>query len=259
MNIRQYYRLSAMMSLNASLVSLLPIILFLIGIIQFPSKMWLVIASIPFIVYSFICFQNYQRQSRRYEEIDEIQETEKKLTIFNQSQILLSFLPAPSIRMVLFEPNGRMVGEVKDMNFKSFRWFLPYFVDKLIPKKYGLYNENQQLLAVLYVNKREINLLNPIGQAIGSIIQTEKKGKKETWCFKEKIWTISKEPFYTDIRIRYEDLELALLKKGWMPIEWERYFKDANTPVLTIQQGLTDEERLILFGLVAKYFCYREH
>ncbi|MFB6466165.1 hypothetical protein ACE38V_04995 [Cytobacillus sp. Hz8] len=260
MNIRQYYRQSAVMSLNASLISLVPIILIVIGFSLFPSGLLLILSSIPFFIYSFICFQNYQLQNKRFEETMDFGEMDDPAEVLDQSQWFIAFLPAPSLRMVLFEPKGRMVGEIKDIQFWKIRWFLPYWIDRFIPKKYGVYNHQQQFIGKILIKKRKIQLWKPQEEFSANLYCTDYNGKKESWSFEEKIFSTHKEWLLTDVRYQVEHLgEVARLKKGWMPKGCEKYFKDANTPIFSMQKELKKEDKLILLGLLVRFYCYREH
>lgn len=53
--------------------------------------------------------------------------------------------------MLLFAPSGKLIGEVKDLRFWKWRWFLPYFMDRLFPGMYGLYNDKGELTAQIHL------------------------------------------------------------------------------------------------------------
>lgn len=260
MNIRHYYQISAAMALNASLVSLIPIIIFLLMSPIFSTKILLVVATTPFFIYSFISYQYYLLQKRRYGEIEEIEDEETSTDFIGHSEVLLEFLPAPSLRMVLFDSEGRMVGEIKDLHFKTFRWLIPYWLDRFFSKSYGVYDQHVGLIGMFNVKNKEIQFLSTDGQVLNSIELEQKTGNVEKWSGRQKVLTIRKESLYTDIKfIDENEKEVARLKKGWMPVEWEKYYKNANTPVFFMDQGLQIEDKMMLMGYLAKYYCYREH
>src|SRR4051812_34706905 len=101
MNIQQYYRSAATVSLNGSLAAFVPVIIILVGSILFSVNLPLLYVMIPFCVYSCICYQGYLIQHQRCLET-EITETQVDTTLEKSQNILITFMPAPSLRMLLF-------------------------------------------------------------------------------------------------------------------------------------------------------------
>ncbi|MGJ7921496.1 hypothetical protein [Neobacillus sp. LXY-4] len=153
MNIQQYYRSAANIALNESIASFVPVILILGGGIYFSVDLPLFLVILPFIVFSFYCYQIYLIQHRRSLEAM-TKKPSVDLGLVRTEHLLITFMPAPSLRMLLFEPNGNLIGEVRDERFWWWRWFLPYFIDKRFPKTYGLYSPQNKLKAYYRINAR---------------------------------------------------------------------------------------------------------
>ncbi len=154
MNIQQYYRSAANEALNGSLAAFVPVILFLSGGIVFSVKLPLFIIILPFCLFSLFYYQIYLIQAKRSLESN-FKDYPYETDLDNAQNILITFMPAPTLRMLLFEPKGHQIGEVRDMRFWWWRWYLPYFADNLFPKVYGFYNQNNQLQAIYKVSNRK--------------------------------------------------------------------------------------------------------
>src|SRR5690606_9563865 len=104
MDIQQFYKKTASISLNASLASLVPpFFLIMYGIIIAPDGK-LVLAVVPFLLYSFICYQYYLVNDQRSKEIKEILPMADKnpSELLMNTTVLFTFLPAPTLRMLIF-------------------------------------------------------------------------------------------------------------------------------------------------------------
>jgi hypothetical protein len=64
--------------------------------------------------------------------------------------------------------------------------------------------------------------------------------------------------FMDELLIDNDQHEVGRLRRGWMPIEWSPLFPEPNTPVLSLKEGLTEEERLLRMSLlINEYFIER--
>ncbi|MBU8878779.1 hypothetical protein BGM26_07220 [Bacillus sp. FJAT-29790] len=261
MNIQQYYEKTASISLNASMASLVPpFFLIVYGIIIAPQGK-MVFIVLPFLLYSFICYQFYLINDKRAKEITENHIDDKTSILLKKDSVLITFMPAPSLRMLLFDPEGQLVGEIKDMKFWSIRWVMPYFLDKLFKRKYGLYDETNGLIAIFIVKNNRIEILDSEGILKSSIIQKPSQ-KRSEFIFqkKGKRITVERSLLFMDYRFFKGDrIKAGRLRKGLMPLEWGKRFKDANTPVMSFEQDLEGEDRVEIFAILTKLFHYTNH
>ncbi|MDF2903098.1 MAG: hypothetical protein K0S25_736 [Bacillus sp. (in: firmicutes)] len=267
MNIQQYYRSAATVSLNGSLAAFVPVIIILVGSILFSVHLPLLYVMIPFCVYSCICYQVYLIQHQRCLET-EITETQVDTTLEKSQNILITFMPAPSLRMLLFEPNGFLIGEVRDFRFWWFRWFLPYFADKLIPNVYGLYDQQNKLLALYSVNqrKKQVKIMDSVKNEIGiyheyikPIFSLEKRGTIHSLIENHYI-QVEGSSLYPHIKFRNEeDFIIGKLIKGWMPLNWGKQFRDANTPFIVLEEQVDVTDKIFMVGVLAYFFKCTSH
>lgn len=263
MNIRQYHRLAANISLNGSLLALVFVALLIFPTFILLPKKEIVFFFIPFLFYSFLSYQNYLVHNLRSEEIKvESFGNQGEHHLLSGKEMLIAFLPAPSLRLLLFNPQGLLIGELRDLECRKYRWFLPYFIDKLLPQAYGLFDEKNRLISVFRL--KMTGMIEVSGNIAGhGVFKRSKGGKgKNKWILSAqgRTFYIHSESLFTDIRVLDEEnASLARMRKGWMPLEWERYFKDANTPVLFFSDYTKAEEKLVVFAILTALLRYRNH
>lgn len=266
MNIQQYYRIAANTALNGSLVAFVPMILIVCVGLYFSVKLPLFLIVLPFCLYSLICYQNYLIQHDRSIGVAEIRKNTRKLSDAND--LLITFLPAPSLRMLLFDGCGTLIGEVRDKQFWWWRWFLPYFIDRLFPSWYGLYDGENQLVCSYKVNDKgkNVKIFNINHELVGFYnINCKKKpsltrnGTISSLITGEKI-QVQASSVYHHIQIRDEQgVIIGKLIKGWMPKEWGGVFRDANTPFITFSPEIKESEKTFMIGVLTEYFRYSNH
>ncbi|MBY0124522.1 hypothetical protein [Bacillus sp. S/N-304-OC-R1] len=259
MNIQDFYRKTASISLNASVASLVPpFFILLFGLIVMPNRM-LPFAMIPFLIYSLICYHDYLLNDQRSKEIHNSRPVITNFRIFDEKQVLITFMPAPSLRMLLFNSSGQQLGEIRDLHFLSFRWFLPYFIDRLLNKKYGIYDEANQLLGSFTFKRRKIAITDENFNIISKVTH-KKSGKNYMFELEQgKQIMVYQSSLYTDCQIYDNNILIARLRRGWMPLHCGNWFKDPNTPVLTFQHKLSNEDKLLLYAILAKLLSYSNH
>ncbi|MBT2691033.1 hypothetical protein J7I93_23135 [Bacillus sp. ISL-47] len=262
MNIQQYYRKTADISLNGSLAALVPPSFFLIyAIIAVPRTNLFLIVT-PFIIYSFFCYQTYLLNKQRAEEVVErsiLSSGHYAQPLLSQSITLIAFMPAPSLRMVIFNSEGRRCGEIRDMNFWKIRWFLPYLFDRFFSKKLGIFNDDDTLVAMIIIKRNRVEILDCKGSAKETIF-LKKEGSNLIYIHSSVKYYIPKPFFHTDLQVYKEDSNrIARFRKGWMPLEWGQRFKDPNTPVLTFEEGVAAEEKIRIYAIFACIFHYQNH
>lgn len=266
MNIQQYYRHKANVSLNGSLAAFVPVLIIIIGSFYFSAKLPLLLLVLPFCLYSFICYQSYLVDRQRSLE-SELTNSSKPISLIDNSNLLITFMPAPSLRMQLFDPNGNLVGEVKDSRFWWWRWFLPYFIDCFFPSVYALYDHNQEALAFYKISKNKgIEIFNPDRKKMGiylyqseAPLSLKRKGSIHSLTTNQSIF-VEGSSIYPDIKLRNEQgFIIGKLIKGWMPKEWGKHFRDVNTPFISIDQSVDETERILIIGVLAEFFQYTTH
>lgn len=262
MNIQQYYQKTAMISLNASLVSLIPaFFLVLYGIIVARHGVLLVIV-VPFLLYSLISYQYYLLNDKRSKEIveDYKVELEKHLHLLKEEALLIQFMPAPSLRMLLFGKDGQLLGEIKDMKFWSIRWMLPYFLDRMFEKKYGLYNESNKLTAVFVLTNNKIEILDTDNGWKLMMMKKQKHHRIDlSFEYEGKMMTIKRSTLFMDYQFFENGTKIGRLRKGWLPLNWGKKFKDPNTPVLSFDNMENQKSKIVIFAILTELFHYSNH
>ncbi|MBG9653870.1 hypothetical protein HUN92_10825 [Bacillus firmus] len=262
MNIQHYYLKTADISLNASLTALMPPFFFLLLFLnKFPGANFIIILF-PFIIYSFLCHQMYLLNKQRAAEAaasNFYSNGQAPLPMLQQSSVLIAFLPAPSLRMVIFDTEGRRIGEIRDMKMRKLRWFLPYFIDRFFPKRLGIYDHTENLEASIIICKRGIEILSSDARC-RELIEFKKDGTTLLFQNGDMRYAVPKSFLHTDLQVLNEQSHrIARLRKGWMPFEWGKRFTDPNTPVLTFNVSLAAKEKRRIYAMFAAIFLYRNH
>ncbi|WP_185766140.1 hypothetical protein [Niallia circulans] len=261
MNIEKYYRQSATAYLNASIISCLPVIFFLAMFLSIKLNRLFLLLIIPFCLYSITAFASYLLQKRRCERLANTFEETKVKSLLQSRTVLLSFLPAPSLRMLIFDGEGLVLGEIRDEKFALFRWYLPAFLDGLRSKTYGFYNGEDMLQYQFTMRKQSIEIRNRKNQLISKM--DEKKTDKAVqtiYIYDDKQLVLKRSLAFTDYRLEKEGgLILANVKKGWMPKDWQKRFLDPNHPVVTIHHSAANKDIIHIYAILAKIFAYKDH
>lgn len=260
MNIQQYYRNTANVSLNGSFVALIPVFVIVIPLILFLPNKGMVLLALPFLIYSFICYQAYLINNER-SILSKINTSYiNNHNLIDKSQYLLAFMPAPSLRLLLFNPDGHKYGEIRDRRYNNIRWFLPYFIDRFFPAEYGLYDISDQLLLTFKWERHRIVIKDE--QENDSFHLEIKEENLFLVRFKDSTHSLKVESqsMFTDIQFFNETKSvLGRVRKGWMPLEWGKRFVNANTPILTFQEEDTKEMRLAILAILIKIYRYHNH
>lgn len=261
MNIQRYYRLKGQAFLNESLIVLF-FAIFLLPSFLIIGKMFFLL---PYILMSVYFYQMYLLNEMRSEQTfysSISSQVENFSFLFERKELLITFLPAPSLRMCFFVPEGCFSGEIRDLYFHKIRWFLPNFLDRKFAGKYGLFDEKNDLYFTFRLNGRNGMIVETKNGL--PYIQLKKRMKKNEWIIlndhtEQKIF-VKLEWFVTDFKFFDEKGEwLARVRKGWMPLEWEPFINDPNTPVFSFKEGLTSQERLAIFAILIYLYQYHNH
>lgn len=261
MDIQKYYKLSAITALNASLISCIPILIIVISFIGFHIPSMYLLLMVPFCLFSIMAYIQFFVYQRRSQKIPNSLESKSIRSLIETKTVLLTFLPAPSLRMLIFDRDGTILGEIRDRKFRVMNWYLPTFLDKLHPKSYDFYNSEEELQYKFIVRKNGIEIYNKEEQVI-SKISREKSDKRsnELYFYGKNKVLLKKSLTFTELAFIDETgLELASLKKGWMPKEWGKRFLDSNLPILSINHSASNKDLIHIYAMLTPLFAYRDH
>ncbi|MCM3573821.1 hypothetical protein M3172_11545 [Mesobacillus subterraneus] len=262
MSIRQYYQQTAYISLNGSIISAGLLTMMLAASLLFSWNLPLFLVAIPFLILVFLHYNRFILYKNKSEESEEAFHRYDDKQLFEQNHLLIAFAPAPAVRLLFFTPDGMMAGELRETTIRRYRWFIPYFADKRIMKEIGIYDCKGNLQGKLKQERYSYKLLNAQDDVMGMFFP--KKNAKMaigSAVFGRGKLKIEKSPGLTsDFKFIQEDGNTtARLQKGWMPLEWSRFFKEANIPVLTFDYEMGQAERLAVFAALASLYMYYDH
>lgn len=263
MSIQQYYQQSAYISLNGSIISAGLLTMFLAASLMFSWEIPLFLVAVPFLFLVFAHYNQFLLYKNKSEESADAFHLYDDKQILKQNHLLIAFAPAPAVRLLFFTPDGMLAGELRELRTRNYRWFIPYFVDKRIKKQIGIYDSKGNLQGRLKQERYRFKILNEQNDIIGIFL--EKKKDKETIgsvvLGGGRKLKIDKTPgSIGDFKLVREDGNTtATLRKGWMPLEWTKFFKEANTPVLTFDYSMGQAERLAVFAALASLYMYYDH
>lgn len=261
-NIQQYYLATAKTSLNGSLVALIPIFVLTLPLSILLTQKEIVLFALPFLLYSVVAYsQHYVHYKRSLHSKPAIAHENDCQNILEKDQWLLTFSPAYSLRMSLFNPDGSLGGEIRDLHNKKYRLFLPYFIDKKLHTTYGLYDASQQLVATFsWSSKKTIEVTAHHGNHLFTVNQDELNPSH--WVRKSDLSSVTlfTHALFTDIHfVATNGAKLGRLRKGWMPLTWGEHFIDANTPILTFSEHCKQDDRLFVLLLIIQLYRYHDH
>ncbi|MBB6446521.1 hypothetical protein [Bacillus benzoevorans] len=260
MNIRQFYEQSAAASLNAALAALIPPILLLFYSVVITKYFQLLILAIPFLIYSFYCYQVFLLNKNRAGSI-QLETAEEPFTynFFEESTFLLTFLPAPSLRMLFFDPSGIKAGEIRDRSFFLARWFLPYFLDRVFSRKFVLYDQQDKPIVFFQQRNDQIEIITPEGEHVSTVYKFI-KGKGKEYLFDHQSIQLLKKGIPADYTfMTSEKTVFGQIQSGLMPLEWGKRFVNPNTPILTFAPCAGEKDRIQLLALLICIYIYRDH
>ncbi|MEA1852709.1 hypothetical protein MKX67_13805 [Cytobacillus sp. FSL W7-1323] len=256
MNIQQYYQQSAQASLNGSLVACIPLWILVIYHSFFQEISGLLWWCLPFVLYSGMSYQSYVLANNQAKISSYASTNSKQKNIFSQREFLIGFLPAPNLRLLLFNRDGRTAAEIRDLAFHKWRWFLPTFVDRWIYRNRYALVVDQRVLAIITVRKHNIQI-----DYNSNTILLHNDNNKRFICQKDsRAYTLRYERTFMNLLVQSENgRELGKLQKGWIPREWMESFKVNNTPFLMMNQPLPADEQLIFYSLLIMYVKNIQH
>ena len=263
MSIRQYYQQTAYISLNGSILSAGLLTVILASGLLFSWNLPLFLVAVPFLFLVLSHYNTYTLYKNKSEESEDTFHQYDDKQFMEQNNLLIGFAPAPAVRLLFFTPDGMLAGELRELSSKSYRWFIPYFIDKRIMKRIGIYDSKGNLEGCLIQEQNRFKMQNANKDVIG--VFYPKKVTKETIGFaflsggkKMKVdripWSMHDFKF-----VQEGGNTAAMLQRGWMPLEWTRFFKESNTPVLTFDYTMGQAERMAVLAALASRYMYYDH
>jgi hypothetical protein len=251
MKIHEYYKLTAKASLNGSMAALIPATIIIGGNLLYLRNREIMGFSVPFLLYSLVCFQIYLFRMKQSMTIEENMVTSRKpnQTLFEANNLLVinQNLQAPSV--LFFFPDGQLAGKFEKYRCKDFLLFKR-------SKLYVLCNQSDQILGYYKIKgSKKIEVFNDLHTYLGCF-EITKKGKKELLDASGKfIGAVEGASFFMDERISDNHERLLIrLQKGWMPVEWSNLFPEPNTPVLSFSKPISDKEKLLRMSFLVHEF-----
>ena len=264
MNIREYYKKTSHSNFLASWLSLiLATLLFVFHIAGFipGSVLWV---TVPFILVSMAQFGSHYFYERKL-KLFLAGEMPTDVNLLNSEHVLMAFLPAPTLRLLLFSEQGALLGEIRDRNMKWYMWMIPNTVTMFLPKSYELVDSSGELLASFQIKggfSSEMRILLPGGNCVG--VYREKKTLKKIKG--QVISDEGNESLRIEAQTAVHSLDAwtsdgklaASYRVGWMPLEWGHRFR-ANTPVLTLSAKNGGEVKIAALGVCASFLHHHSN
>jgi hypothetical protein len=254
MKINEYYRGSANVTLNGSIAALVPAMIIGVGNLYFFQNKQIMLLTIPFIVYSFISFQLYLFRMKQSINVGRniLQTKSYDQSIFEASHLVVVFINLQESSVHLFFPDGHRAGMIRRYRQKG-------FFKK--PKIYAFYNSNNEAVGyykVTQLKTLKIEVFNQNKKYLGCY--EKEKGRKELKEASGKfIGAVEGATYYMDEKILDQARQqVGRLRRGWMPVEWSGRFPEPNTPVLSLSESLSDEDKLLRMSfLINEFFIER--
>jgi len=262
MKINDYYRDAAHLNLNGSITALIPTILIVTGNLLFIKEQQIMLATIPFFLYSFVSFQLYLFRKKQFIEISRnIHQVKRKNdlpSLFNTQHLLVLYLKTTSSKVLLFFPDGRLAGCMKKYRSRGFSF--------LLNKIYELDNSSEEPIGFFKVSRKkgcQIEVYDHNQIYLGCLEKKKhgwKNGKKEFLDATGRyVASVEGSSLFMDEQVlNRRQYRCSRLRRGWMPVEWSAIFPDPNTPVLSFSETNSEKDKLLHMSLlINEYFLER--
>jgi hypothetical protein len=259
MNIKQYYRRHAFVQFAVACVCILGIVL-LIG--MGVKRKWEIF--IPLVVFSLFFFSASWLNFRRAAEV-KIEKRGEVKGISSLHDYILLQLPAADAHILFFEPSGLLVAELRSRRNYPFAWLYPRFLKEMWRKQWTLYSQSGEVLAHYrrsFGRYATLYVYNKDNQLIGAYLEAKSAHLARIEgtllnASEEKVATFNVEDnLYQYKIIGVDGKQLVSFSRGWVPLEWGKRFKEADTPVITMNSQLDECTRYIILGMAA-YLMHR--
>lgn len=263
MKIDEYYRDLSRIHLNGSLAALFPPLGLAIGNFSIFQSKEIMLLMIPFLIYSFVNFHIYLLRIKQSFVLRKNLLGSKNMyqSIFDAQHLLIFYYNTPSPQMIIYFPNGYLAGIIKKYRERG-QGLIKY------PKKFALYTIENMVIGYYKVKgnnqKKKIEVYDHQNQYVGCFEITKlallRKDKKELEDAKGRfVGSVDSASMYMDEQIcDTRNKEIGRLRRGWMPLEWSRHFPEANTPVLSFVDGVSEKDKLLRLSiLIHEFFIER--
>jgi hypothetical protein len=256
MNIQKHYSQLADISLNASLAALVPLLFILPACLAMLSGRELAFAAVPFLLYSFCCYQMSLIHKSRSTAGDGLDTCRGKL--LEENHLLVSHLPSASLRMLLFAPDGQLAGELRDSGGKLTGKLLPSIITRSFPQEYGLYSRSGKLLLLFLSRRNMVEIYRADRRYIGTMQFFHKSKGAAEIQFNDQTLYIRRARFFLDCTIEWKGgRRLLSYKKGWMPVSWAETFKNPNMEIMSFDENAGPRERILALAAILKLYASR--
>jgi hypothetical protein len=256
MSIKQYYYRTAQSYLYAFILAITLLTLLIMVGLFLPSRPPLGLLFIPFFLFSVVQLQGYLRYRKRAREALLVRSEQKVDDFFTYSDYLLTFAPAPALRLLLFHPNSLLAGEIKELNQKRWRYLLPDMLDQRLKKTFGLYDSKGKLLAYFIAVNQKVEVMDEDMKIVMVYDHGRQLGTSDEAGV--KFMRSSHSSLYTDVRVVREEKVVSRLQEGWMPTKWSKHFT-VNTPVLSFDISSNQDDKLLTLAAVISHYQYENH
>lgn len=266
MNIKEYYKSVAAASLNISLYAALLSVVIFVVMSRFLQSSHVWETTVPFMLLSGLFFLQFHINKKRYRELPNHIEVSDR-SLFEQRNVLMTFLPAPTMRIVLFDPNGQCVGEMKDENAAWYKWLIPNALLIFLPQSYCLLDGRGQKLARFKISGflgRHMTVWDHAGR---TIVVYEENLKKSLFRYNGIVYD-SERAVRMNVNISgylnsfeicsAEGKKLVSFQKGYMPLEWNDRFQ-LNTPILDFADETGKDDLIAIYALCAKLLSFSKN
>ncbi|RFU60417.1 hypothetical protein [Bacillus sp. V59.32b] len=266
MNIRTYYEKNARACFHVAWITLIIAAAFFVLHVCKVLGGNIIAETAPFLTLSIVNFTGSRIYENRMRDLPE-QNVVSLVSPLETKDILLAFMPAPTLRVLLFHPDGSLLGEIRDRKMHWFMWMIPNSISIILPKRYILTNAAGEVLAE-YEMKSGIKTMITMMDGNGKLVGHYKENLKESIVrLKGMIYTAEGQEwmpvnvsgllnkFHMDAS---DGKIIASFQKGWMPLDWAKRFK-MNTPILSFHDDATEEEKIAIFGFCTAAFNHRSN
>ena len=263
MDIRQYYYKFSEIYLHSSLLT----VLFAAGFFAFAvclsmPYVWAGTAVFMFLsIFYFLKHITYRKKAASVPVRVDLHEG----VLLEEKNVLIAFLPSATLHMLLFHPNGRLLGEIKDRAKPWYIWALPNFTTQLLPRTYLLENQHGELLATFKTGgllQNHVRLFGHDGEFIGEYKENSRESiVRYKGLFLKRDGTaaagVNISGFLNAFSLSTDEgFPFVSFQKGYLPLEWGTKFK-LNTPVLSFSETASHAQQLYAYGLCTRLFTYK--
>ncbi|MEH7116827.1 hypothetical protein V7128_05290 [Neobacillus vireti] len=261
MKINEYYRDTANMNLNGSIAALVPPIFIIVGNFFVLKHRDVFVFALPFIIYSLISFQVYLFRIRQSIAIRRNMKvaSNSSNSIFKARHLLILFQNTQSSCLFMYFPNGHLAGQIKKFRGKG--------LERLkLSRTFTLFNEENQAVGFYRVKGRKvlkIEVFDHKKDYLGSFEKRNTGFRKSKKALFDHLGRYvggveGSSLFMDELVLDHGHHKVGRLRRGWMPIEWSLVFPEANTPILSLKEGMSEKDKLLRISfLINEYFVER--